>query len=59
MTFLGGREIHPINVRAGGFYRVPTRRAFEPLLKQLKWGREAALETVRRVSQIILRRTTN
>ncbi len=51
MTFLGGREIHPINVRVGGFYRVPTRRAFEPLLEQLKWGREAALETVRWVSQ--------
>src|SRR5579875_1297156 len=38
MAFLGGREIHPVNVRVGGFYRVPTRRAFEPLLEQLKWG---------------------
>ena len=26
LTLLGGREIHPINVRLGGFYRVPTRR---------------------------------
>ena len=26
MTLLGGREIHPINVRVGGFYKVPTRR---------------------------------
>ena len=24
LTLLGGREIHPINVRVGGFYRVPT-----------------------------------
>ncbi|HYA71421.1 MAG TPA: nickel-dependent hydrogenase large subunit, partial [Thermoplasmata archaeon] len=24
MTLLGGREIHPINVRVGGFYRAPT-----------------------------------
>jgi hypothetical protein len=23
----GGREIHPINVRVGGFYRAPARRA--------------------------------
>ena len=23
MTLLGGREIHPVNVRVGGFYRVP------------------------------------
>src|SRR5579883_817230 len=51
MAFLGGREIHPVNVRVGGFYRVPTRRAFEPLLEQLKWGREAAVETVRWVAQ--------
>ena len=27
MTLLGGREIHPINVRVGGFYRVPRRGA--------------------------------
>ena len=25
MTLLGGREIHPINARVGGFYRVPAR----------------------------------
>ncbi len=27
MTLVGGREIHPINVRVGGFYRAPTRRS--------------------------------
>ena len=26
MRLLGGREIHPVNVRVGGFYRVPTPR---------------------------------
>jgi coenzyme F420-reducing hydrogenase alpha subunit len=51
MAFLGGREIHPINVRVGGFYRVPGRRALEPLREQLKWGRDVALETVRWVAQ--------
>ena len=50
VALLGGREIHPINVRVGGFYRVPTRREFEPLAERLKWAREAALETVRWVS---------
>ena len=25
VTLVGGREIHPINVKVGGFYRVPTR----------------------------------
>jgi coenzyme F420-reducing hydrogenase alpha subunit len=26
MILIGGREIHPINVRVGGFYRVPTHK---------------------------------
>ncbi len=47
MALLGGREIHPINVRVGGFYRAPRRRELEPLAERLKWAREAALETVR------------
>ncbi len=51
MAFLGGREIHPVNVRVGGFYSTPAKRAFEPLVEQLKWGREAALATVRWVAQ--------
>jgi sulfhydrogenase subunit alpha len=47
VTLLGGREVHPINVRPGGFYRVPTTRELAPLAERLKWAREAALETVR------------
>ncbi|HEX6543371.1 MAG TPA: Ni/Fe hydrogenase subunit alpha [Ktedonobacterales bacterium] len=47
IALLGGREVHPINVRVGGFYRVPTRRELAPLAEQLKWARDAALETVR------------
>src|SRR3990170_3057896 len=47
MKLLGGREVHPINVRVGGFYRVPTRRELAPVTEQLKWARDAALETVR------------
>jgi coenzyme F420-reducing hydrogenase alpha subunit len=47
VTLLGGREIHPINVRVGGFYKVPTKRELAPLAERLKWAQEAALETVR------------
>lgn len=47
VTLLGGREVHPINVRVGGFYRVPTKRELAPLAERLKWARDAALETVR------------
>jgi sulfhydrogenase subunit alpha len=44
---LGGREIHPINVRVGGFYKVPSRSELAGLEERLKWARDAALETVR------------
>jgi coenzyme F420-reducing hydrogenase alpha subunit len=47
VRLLGGREVHPINVRVGGFYTVPPQRAWTPLVERLKWAREAALETVR------------
>ncbi len=50
LSLLGGREIHPVNVRVGGFYRTLRRRELEPLAERLKWAREAALETVRWVA---------
>jgi sulfhydrogenase subunit alpha len=50
MTLLGGREIHPINVRVGGFYKVPAKKDLVSLVDQLKWARDAALETVRWVA---------
>ncbi|MFZ1907832.1 MAG: nickel-dependent hydrogenase large subunit, partial [Burkholderiales bacterium] len=50
VQLVGGREVHPINVRVGGFYRTPTRRELAPLAERLKWARDAALETVRWVA---------
>jgi sulfhydrogenase subunit alpha len=47
MAFLGGREVHPINLRVGGLYRAPTKRELAPFIDKLKWGRDAALEAVR------------
>ncbi|MDE1889948.1 MAG: Ni/Fe hydrogenase subunit alpha [Planctomycetota bacterium] len=52
VALLGGREIHPINVRVGGFYKVPTRRELDPLAERLKWARDAALETTRWVATL-------
>jgi len=51
VTFLGGREIHPINVRVGGFYRVPTETELSKLAPRLEWARKAALETVEWVAR--------
>lgn len=47
MSLIGGREIHPVNVRVGGFYRVPTRKELHSLTERLIWACEAAEETVR------------
>jgi coenzyme F420-reducing hydrogenase alpha subunit len=47
VTVLGGREIHPVNVKVGGFYRVPTRRELEEVGEKLKRALDMALETVR------------
>ncbi|HUN39614.1 MAG TPA: Ni/Fe hydrogenase subunit alpha [Acetobacteraceae bacterium] len=50
LNLLGGREIHPINVRIGGFYRVPTRREVRGLREALLRGRDASLDTVKLVA---------
>ncbi|MCX7799865.1 MAG: Ni/Fe hydrogenase subunit alpha [Fimbriimonadales bacterium] len=42
MALLGGREIHPVNVRIGGFYKVPTRSELQALRPSLEWALEAA-----------------
>jgi len=51
MTALGGREIHPINLRVGGFYHLPEPNALRHMLDPLKRARDIALETVRFVSK--------
>jgi len=50
VALLGGREIHPINVRVGGFYKLPRPADLGPLAERLKWARDAAFETVRWVA---------
>ncbi len=50
LEVLGGRAIHPINVRLGGFHRAPSRADLELLVDELTWGREAAIETTRLVA---------
>lgn len=42
----GGRAVHPINVRVGGFYRLPTRAELSPLIEEFKWVRDAARDAV-------------
>lgn len=51
MEQLGGRAIHPINVRLGGFYSVPTRDELKPLAKLLRHALDDALYTVTEVAR--------
>ncbi len=43
---IGGRAIHPVNVRVGGFWRAPRKDDLQALVPELQWGRDAALRTV-------------
>jgi coenzyme F420-reducing hydrogenase alpha subunit len=52
IALLGGRSVHPVNVRLGGFYKVPTKRELAPLAERLRWARDAAIETVRWVAAL-------
>ena len=47
---LGGREIHPINVKPGGFYRVPTRSELTAIEATLERARDLAVRLVRWVA---------
>ncbi|NGO44883.1 Ni/Fe hydrogenase subunit alpha [Streptomyces ureilyticus] len=50
MELLGGRAVHPVNVRLGGFHRTPTRAELRPLAEELKQALDDARETVRWVA---------
>ncbi len=47
LRLLGGREIHPVNVRIGGFYKVPSRADLASLTDTLKNARDHAIATLR------------
>ncbi|MDZ7640214.1 MAG: Ni/Fe hydrogenase subunit alpha [Bryobacterales bacterium] len=44
VSILGGREIHPISVRVGGFSRTPRPRELRGLAENLKWALDAAID---------------
>jgi len=47
---LGGRAIHPINVRVGGFYRIPDTSELQRLIPDFEWCLEAAKDATRWVA---------
>jgi sulfhydrogenase subunit alpha len=50
VELIGGRAIHPVNVKVGGFYRVPAPAELRPMRAELERAREIAIDTVRLVA---------
>lgn len=50
IEMLGGRAIHPVAVRLGGFHRVPSRAELRPLAERLRAALDDAWATVRWVA---------
>ena len=50
MDVVGGRAVHPVNLRVGGMYRAPSRAELAALVPELEWAREAAVEFTRWVA---------
>jgi sulfhydrogenase subunit alpha len=46
VELIGGREIHPVNLRVGGFYSVPPKGKLQAMTDDLKWTRDMALKAV-------------
>jgi len=46
METVGGRAVHPVNVRVGGFYRAPDPASVAALVEPLRRARDDALATV-------------
>jgi coenzyme F420-reducing hydrogenase alpha subunit len=49
---IGGRAIHPVNVRVGGFWRAPARADLLALVPELEWARDAARRTLNWVATL-------
>ncbi|MCM2369702.1 Ni/Fe hydrogenase subunit alpha [Aporhodopirellula aestuarii] len=52
LEILGGRAIHPVNVRIGGFYHLPTRDELQSQLPDLRWAFKSAIDSARWISGI-------
>ena len=50
MKLVGGREIHPVNLKVGGFYKAPSKAAMQAMVEPLQWALQAAKDTVEVVS---------
>ncbi|BCB95548.1 Ni/Fe hydrogenase subunit alpha [Dissulfurispira thermophila] len=50
LTILGGRSVHPISIRVGGFYKMPDKKSLSALLPELKKAYEESLKEIKWVA---------
>jgi sulfhydrogenase subunit alpha len=50
LDLVGGRAVHPVNVRVGGFYRAPGRRELRAFRPRLEEARDRAIDLTRWVA---------
>ena len=50
LALLGGRSVHPVSVKVGGFSKVPSKKDLASIKEDLLWVRDAAIETVKWVA---------
>jgi coenzyme F420-reducing hydrogenase alpha subunit len=46
VKLIGGREVHPVNLCVGGFYKLPAPADLKALVDNIRLARDAAYETV-------------
>ncbi len=47
LEVIGGRAVHPVNLKVGGFYRSPRKKEIRALIEPLKWAIQASRDTVK------------
>jgi coenzyme F420-reducing hydrogenase alpha subunit len=47
MRVIGGREVHPVNFKVGGFYRAPSAAELLALVPELEWALRATRDLLR------------
>lgn len=52
ISLIAGREVHPINVRVGGFYRAVREDELYPLIDELERARDAMVQTMAFLSRL-------
>ncbi|MEO5336186.1 MAG: nickel-dependent hydrogenase large subunit [Magnetospirillum sp. WYHS-4] len=44
LEVIGGRSIHPVNLKVGGFWGTPRKEKLRALIPELEWGIQASIE---------------